>query len=202
MSDLLQEYSSRLCLTINEAVSRLDEVLHDALEGIERIDRISVRAKSAARFVEKARKKNDDGSERYPNPFHDIQDIIGARVIVFFLGDVDLVSNRLDQEFQKIEIQKKEPESWKSFGYFGKHFIFHVPPDCYRSQHQERAPRFFEMQVKTLFQHAWSEASHDIEYKEIERPLKETEKRLVAFTAAQAWGADKAFQDIVDGKID
>ena len=48
-------------------------------------------------------------------------------------------------------------------------------------------PKFFELQIKTLFQHAWSEAEHDLGYKE-DKHLNLDQKRRLAFTSAQAWG--------------
>ena len=57
-------------------------------------------------------------------------------------------------------------------------------------------PKFFELQIKTLFQHAWSEAEHDIGYKEGQKPLDLDQKRRLAFTSAQAWGADRVFDEL------
>jgi ppGpp synthetase/RelA/SpoT-type nucleotidyltranferase len=57
-------------------------------------------------------------------------------------------------------------------------------------------PQFFELQVKTLFQHAWSEANHDLGYKPGATPLSSSEKRQLAFTSAQAWGADHIFDEL------
>ena len=56
-------------------------------------------------------------------------------------------------------------------------------------------PKFFELQIRTLFQHAWAEAEHDVGYKPTQ-PLKLEERRKIAFTAAQAWGADTIFQEL------
>jgi len=57
-------------------------------------------------------------------------------------------------------------------------------------------PEFFELQVKTLFQHAWSEANHDLGYKPGAVPLTADAQRRLAFTAAQAWGADHIFDEL------
>ena len=56
-------------------------------------------------------------------------------------------------------------------------------------------PSFVELQVKTLFQHSWAEANHDLAYK-APADLTVDQRRLVAFTAAQAWGGDRMFQDL------
>jgi putative GTP pyrophosphokinase len=61
---------------------------------------------------------------------------------------------------------------------------------------QSLMPGFFELQIKTLFQHAWSEADHDLGYKPGERPLSSDEKRQLAYTSAQAWGADHMFDGL------
>ena len=60
----------------------------------------------------------------------------------------------------------------------------------------EMVPGFFELQVKTLFQHAWSEAEHDLGYKPGVKPLTPDETRRLAFTSAQAWGADHIFDEL------
>jgi len=49
--------------------------------------------------------------------------------------------------------------------------------------------------VKTLFQHAWSEAEHDLGYKPSGK-LTSDQKRRLAFTAAQASGADLIFDEM------
>jgi ppGpp synthetase/RelA/SpoT-type nucleotidyltranferase len=59
----------------------------------------------------------------------------------------------------------------------------------------EECPTFFELQIKTLFQHAWGEADHDLIYKP-SGALTSDQRRRVAFTAAQAWGADRIFEEL------
>lgn len=57
-------------------------------------------------------------------------------------------------------------------------------------------PRVFELQVKTLFEHAWSEAEHDLGYKPGEQPLTPDQTHRLAYTSAQAWGADRMFDEL------
>ena len=48
-------------------------------------------------------------------------------------------------------------------------------------------PKVFELQAKTVFRHAWGEADHDLGYKP-RNELNHEQKRLIAYTAAHAWG--------------
>jgi len=133
---------------------------------------------------------------KYSDPFSEIQDQVGARVVVFYLSDVVRVSKFVERYLRPIETQEIVPESFRAFGYFGKHYVFHFPDEVLGIEGEsERYPNFFELQIKTLFQHAWAEANHDLGYKP-DGPLTAEEGRSIAYTAAQAWGADKIFEDL------
>lgn len=179
--------------------SALKSHLEDILSDVERIDNISTRAKSIERFAAKAAKTHEDGTPRYGNPLAQIQDQIGARITVLYLTDVQNVKLAVRRYFQAIEWQEKRPERDEEFGYFGEHFILKLPDDVIPDG-VDNAPEFFELQIKTLFQHAWSEASHDIGYK-APRKLKPLEVRQMAFSAAQAWGADQIFQELAQSIV-
>jgi GTP pyrophosphokinase len=193
-ADLMSEYVTRYQNVLVPAAAELQRMLETHVHGLPRIDRVSVRAKSPDRFMRKAQKTEKDGSPKYKDPLGEIQDQIGARVIVFYTDDVDPVSKRVLKYFRHIEEAKIEPESEVEFGYFGRHYILAFPPDVVPSGVPlASAPSVFELQVRTLFQHAWSEAEHDLGYKP-DKPLSADQKRRFAFTAAQAWGADHIFQ--------
>jgi ppGpp synthetase/RelA/SpoT-type nucleotidyltranferase len=161
-----------------------------------RVDRVSARAKSPDRFLGKAMKRKDAGGLKYEHPFEQIQDLVGARVIVFYKQDVDAVSDAIDRYFRRIEGKDLVPDSVNEFGYVGRHFILAMPEDVIDDgADRSKTPAFFELQVKTLFQHAWSEAEHDLAYKPTES-LSPLQQRQIAFTAAQAWGADQIFQQL------
>ena len=56
--------------------------------------------------------------------------------------------------------------------------------------------------MKTLFQHAWSEANHDLGYKPGSAPLTSDAKRRLDIPAAQAWGADRIFDELFRERTD
>jgi len=176
--------------------THLRDHLQSCLDSIDRIDAVVTRAKSPERFAEKALKQLN-GKLKYSNPLIEIQDQIGARVTVLYLSDIDPVKEAIGDYFHAIEWTSKEPENDAEFGYVGNHYILALPDDVVPEGEEERVPKFFELQIKTLFQHAWSEAHHDIGYK-APRDLTRLERRQMAFSAAQAWGADQIFANLAD----
>ena len=177
----------------------LQQHISELLSGVPRIDRISARAKTVESYLRKAAAKGGDGKPKYDEPLLQIQDLVGARVTVFYLQDVEAVSDRLKRYLHYIETKAVVPDSQWEFGYFGLHFIMPFPTDfdAIRAR-SERAPQFFELQIKTLFQHAWSEANHDLGYKPEIGPIETTDVRSLAFASAQAWGADRVFRDLFE----
>ena len=193
--DVLAVYRARFPV-LERVAETLTILLREHLAGFPRIDRVSSRAKSRQRFAAKADKVFADGTRRYEDPITQIQDQVGARVVVFYKSDVDRVAEVLEQYFRPLERQDHVPESDWEFGYFGRHWIFALPDDAIPPDiDRQLVPRFFELQVKTLFQHAWSEASHDLAYKPPEE-LSSDQQRRFAYTAAQAWGADRVFAEL------
>jgi putative GTP pyrophosphokinase len=194
--EVLNEYIDRHIRLLTPLAEALTLHLQASLQDIERIDRITARAKSPRRFFEKAMKANTDGGAKYDHPFEQIQDLVGGRIIVFYKQDVEVVSSAILRYYKPIEQRVLIPERESEFGYFGKHFILALPEELFEDEaDRARLPVFFELQVKTLFQHAWSEAGHDLAYKpDVE--LTSLQKRMVALTAAQAWGADQQFAQL------
>jgi ppGpp synthetase/RelA/SpoT-type nucleotidyltranferase len=184
--------------SLERIAAKLQPFIKEIVEGIERIDSVSARAKDPERYFQKAIKLDDNGKPKYTNARFEIQDQIGARITVFYLSDVMTIREKVVSQFRFIEEASKSPASESEFGYFGLHFILALPGDVVEEGQEEEAPEFFELQIKTLFQHAWSEAHHDLGYKSI-RKLTVDERRKVAFTAAQAWGADTIFEELSQG---
>src|SRR4051812_13447056 len=146
----------------------ISDALHDHIadifKGEPRIDRISARAKDPNSFLKKA-SAHVESRAKYREPLSEIQDQIGARIITFYRSDVDRLDAIVKKFFKPIEINNRIPESEWEFGYFGRHYVLVLPTDVkIESIDKTHVPDFFELQIKTLFQHAWSEADHDLGY--------------------------------------
>lgn len=193
--DLIAEYRLRYAVILKPLADKLTAFIQDVISGTPRVDRVAARAKSPDRFLGKA-KKQVDGLLRYEYPFEQIQDLIGARIIVFYKQDVDSVCETIERYFRHIENKVLVPDTADKFGYVGKHYILAIPEDVIADNADRgKTPQFFELQVKTLFQHAWSEAEHDVGYKPSDT-ITSYQQRQLAFTAAQAWGADHIFAQL------
>ena len=88
----------------------------------------------------------------------DITDILGLRVITFYIDDVDKVASAVERLFAvdwENSVDKRKIHDTDSFGYLSLHYICSVPGFPYR----------FEIQMRTLLQHAWANMDHDTGYK-------------------------------------
>jgi len=196
MSGLRDAYARRYHDVLGHIASAIESQLRDYFASEPRIDRVTARAKSIERFLEKAAKV-EGGVPKYTEPLHQIQDQVGARIITFYLSDIERVSTVVERYYKPIESQTLIPDSEWEFGYFGRHYVLLVPSDVIEpTMDTALIPDFFELQVKTLFQHAWSEANHDLGYKPGERLLRPDQLRRLAFASAQAWGADRVFEEL------
>jgi putative GTP pyrophosphokinase len=195
MTSLKETYALRREKVLVPLAARIEDHLKNLFGSLARIDRISARAKSVDRFLGKAAKL-EDGKPKYEDPLNQIQDQLGARIVTFYASDVERVRLEIEKYFKYIESQRIVPESEKEFGYEGRHFILFVPEDLVDDTvSRDESVELFELQIKTLFQHAWSEAEHDLGYKPSVKLTSDQNRRL-AFTAAQAWGADQIFEEM------
>ena len=133
-------------------------------------------------------------------PIKEIQDLIGARIVIYYKNDVENVIGLIKKHFNSVEETRFVPDDVKKFGYEGVHFVCLIPNTVF-SDHKKNplVPDFFELQVKTLYQHAWSQAEHGLGYKPGIELSFEDERRL-AFIAAQSWGADSILEQMVAKK--
>ena len=96
----------------------------------------------------------------------DITDIFGMRIITFYIDDVDKVASVIERLFEvdwQESVDKRKLYQIDSFGYLSLHYICRT----------EGCPFRFEIQMRTVLQHAWANLSHDTGYKSgVEVPVE------------------------------
>ena len=190
---LAADYEERLYL-LQQLRDNLQAKTVEALGQLSHIDRVSFRVKDSSSF---ARKCLPQGLEpTYVKPLVEVEDQVAGRILVFFSHDLEMVDEKLRRWFRgMVEETKRRPANAAEFGYESDHYVIvideHLKPDGWR--HRSDLPETFELQIRTLFMHAWAEPQHDLGYKNNELP--DHQKRLHAWVAASAWGADRALEE-------
>ena len=96
----------------------------------------------------------------------DITDIFGMRIITFYADDVDKVASAVDRLFDvdwENSVDKRKLHQVDSFGYMSLHYVCRFDEFPYR----------FEVQMRTILQHAWANMNHDTGYKSgVEVPVE------------------------------
>lgn len=193
--DLASAYQARLPL-LTELATTLADKTEQALEGVPHIDRISFRAKGLTSFLNKSVAVDKNGRPKYGVPLAEVEDQVGGRVLTFFRSDIAPVRDHVAEWFGAVEHEPKEPVESDAFGYESDHYIC-VINETYKPSGWDEfddMPATFELQIRTLFMHAWAEPQHDMGYKGL--PLDRNTERELAWAAASAWGADRTFDDI------
>ncbi|MGN6321105.1 MAG: GTP pyrophosphokinase [Dyella sp.] len=127
---------------------------------------------SRAKSVESLRKRLDDEGKLDSHTLEqDRRDLAGARIIFYTNNDVDrflasvLIRDNFEIEEDSLKVHHPTPEN-DGVRYRGIHYTIRLRDD--RLQLPEYA-RFAELrceiQIQTILNHAWSETSHDIIYK-------------------------------------
>ena len=190
-NSLINKYESRFPILL-ELKNELERLTKIALSGIENIDRVSFRVKNSISFFDKA--SDPDNDPPYSHPLAEIEDQVAGRIIVFFRDDLDIVKNKLQGTFNTVEFERRRPKADAEFGYESNHLIFKIPPQD-KTEEWEKCddlPETFELQIRTIFMHAYAEPQHDFGYKSAQE-LPQDIRRELAWIAASAWGADRAY---------
>ncbi len=153
IQSILEEYRRDLPLfkkAASDVSAQIREVLSKA--GV-MVAAVESRVKTEASLIGKLEHKGG----KYKS-LADITDILGLRVITFYLDDVGKVASALDRIFTidwDNSVDKRKLLEIDTFGYLSLHYICYLKDTPYR----------FEVQMRTILQHAWANMNHDTGYK-------------------------------------
>ncbi|WP_042367373.1 GTP pyrophosphokinase [Bacteroides neonati] len=131
------------------------------------------------------RNKCEQGRFTVKKTILELQDLIGIRLILLFKRDLIRVTELIEKYFLVVRKYNTEDRLEENqFGYLSIHEIVELQKEWLRVPTLAPFKELkCEIQIRTLVQHAWSEASHMFQYKnevDVPKPLKRTIGRLSA----------------------
>jgi putative GTP pyrophosphokinase len=193
-SDTASWYSAQ-----RETYTSFTRLLHATLENLiraARIDYLAVtsRTKSVESFVEKVKRKGYETTDQ-------ATDLAGLRVITFIESDAAKAAKLVSDSFivhPEKSLDKSEELGDSQVGYRSIHLICELRSDRIAlPEYRPFKELLFEVQVRTVLQHAWAEIDHDRGYK-FSGVLPGKLRRRLNLLAGQLELADKEFSRLAD----
>jgi putative GTP pyrophosphokinase len=136
-----------------------------------------------SKFERKYLPKIEPGNTKY-QIYKYLTDLIGIRVVCFYIEDVKNIQKELKKYFREVDITDKTgrlEQTDDKFGYKGLHLDLRLKQDSKSVDYKNYGSVQFELQIRTVIQDAWSILDHKIKYKKsIPRSLKRRINRLSA----------------------
>ncbi|WP_326666942.1 hypothetical protein [Streptomyces canus] len=177
MENAEQEYEETVS-TLREMAPHLESLMRalTAAEGIP-IHYIVSRVKTKFSTLQKLNRpgKNYTG-------IGDLTDVLGIRIVTYFPDDVDAVADVVKREFSvdgENSIDKRALLDPDRFGYLSLHFVAKLGEQrAALAEYVRYSNVAFEIQVRSILQHAWAEIEHDLGYKSSSTVPREIRRRF------------------------
>ncbi|MBB6098868.1 ppGpp synthetase/RelA/SpoT-type nucleotidyltransferase [Deinobacterium chartae] len=194
MRDILDAFESNVPLYTdlrNKASSLLQDLLRS--EGIG-VHQIEIRIKNRESLALKLSRP-----DKVYTSLRDVHDIVGIRIITYFEQDVAAIARLIEREFEvdwAHSSNKGESLDPNVFGYRSVHYIVSFSGERTRLREYERyRGERFEIQIRSILQHAWAEIEHDLGYKSEEEVPREIVRRFSRLAGLLEL-ADEEFNEI------
>lgn len=159
---------------------------------------VSARTKDKKSAMEKFQRKG------YSDPRDQCTDLTGVRIIAYLESGVSIIAQEIEKLFSVDPDRSLNKDSLLSSNQVGYRSIHYV---CRIGEARGSLPEFqglsdlkFEIQIRTVLQHAWAELSHDRSYK-FSGQLPPDIERFLNLYAGMLEIADKGIDDL-SKKID
>lgn len=155
------------------------------------------RVKDEQSFIDKVERKS------YSNPFEQVEDIAGVRVICYYNEDLSSIDEIIKEQFIVLSYSNKSNElSDNQFGYASNHYVIRLKEEWLQAPNYRGLEKLkVEIQVRTILMHSWAAISHKLLYKKNDDIPKEFKRKLNRLSALIEL-ADEQFDDIKNMKLE
>ena len=151
--NLFEKLSNKLEMLIDEFLKENKTIIHQ----------LSSRVKE-----ERSLSNKIDNKEGTYQCLNDITDIVGIRIITYLDSDVDTIAEMIKKEFNidvENSVDKRKLDN-DVFGYRSLHYVASFKEErCNLTEFKPFKDMKFEIQIRSILQHAWAEIEHDLGYK-------------------------------------
>ena len=189
------EWYSKNRIIYEALAKKVESVIREILK-LEGIDfyNVSGRAKTIESYEKKASR------EKYKNPRSEIFDMAGVRIITYTNSDAKHVRKILEEAFKfhpEHTIDKGKELGIDRMGYQSVHCVGTFKDDRLKlPENRIFKGIYFEIQIRTILQHAWAEFEHDRNYK-FSGVLPQDIRRRLSTIAGSLELADREFDNIL-----
>jgi GTP pyrophosphokinase len=146
------------------------------------------------------RRKIGEKGSKYGS-LSDVHDLLGIRIITFFPDEVDAVAQVIEREFAvdpANSVDKRAALDPDRFGYLSLHYVAALSPQRAQLTELKRfADQRFEIQIRSILQHAWAEIEHDLGYRDAQAVPRSILRRF-SMLAGLLEMADAEFERLRD----
>lgn len=160
-----------------EALGKLvHSFIQDKITDYEIIPEVHYRTKDLISIIKKIKKKKLEKDYTYNH----LKDKLGIRIICKFQEEMEIIDEFLKNNFEVKDVEyKHEHIDFNKLDYISNHYDSKIKCSIKEFENStEFEDLIFEIQVRTLNQHAWSNTSHSLSYKQ-EANMPPTLKRKV-----------------------
>jgi ppGpp synthetase/RelA/SpoT-type nucleotidyltranferase len=138
-------------------------------------------------------------SDKYKDPIREIQDFSGIRVITYVEDEISIICKLIEDNFDidfTNSSNKSDALGVDRVGYKSVHYVASLKSERLKlPEYKQFEGKVFELQIRTILQHAWAEIEHDRNYK-FSGKLPDNISRRFKIVAGVLEMADREFNNI------
>ncbi len=158
---------------------------------------VDSRLKTEASYVDKCVRPRADGALKYDDPRNQVTDLAAFRITTYLATEVPQVLATLSEIFGPVVPEPHAYQDLSTPGYASLHVTTRLPEARLAFPEYRRFSGMpFEIQVRTILQHAWAEIQHDVVYKGTEEVPDDLRRRLISLAGLLEL-ADREFADVL-----